>query len=316
MVGLVDVMQLVCSTAGGDGTDGGQGGSKGWRDFFRDALAARGDGEHTSDPSDDNSSHGGSGGGGHLRRVPSRSRMGMGMSRDDRDSDYFPVQSMHSMRSSSYAQFDTTSPSDYAFKVCGSHRARLVGENVSLTLCLACPVHLTHSTVPQVVDKDGNTHRIRSSADSLFLLKMAVGEKLNVLSSSLIIRYVDEEKDEVIISSDSSLRDAVEYARTAGMQALRLTVALQPGGTAPSTPRRDDATGAASDGGGTAAAADDPAAASKSDRSELLETLMQSPKKVRDAVQAVPKNTWIMGGAITAVAGLALGGIAMMKGNR
>ena len=52
----------------------------------------------------------------------------------------------------------------------------------------------------KVVDKDGNTHRIRSSADSLFLLKMAVGEKLNVLSSTLIIRYLDDEKDAVIIS--------------------------------------------------------------------------------------------------------------------
>jgi hypothetical protein len=166
-----------------------------------------------------------------------------------------------------------------------------------------------------VVDKDGNTHRIRSSADSLFLLKMAVGEKLNVLSSSLIIRYVDDEKDEVIISSDSSLRDAVEYARSAGLPALRLTVTMQAGGTAPSSPRRDDAAAAAGDGGGSSNV-DGAAAAGTSERNELLETLMQSPKKVREAVQKVPKHTWIMGGAITAVAGIALGGIAMMKGNR
>jgi len=166
-----------------------------------------------------------------------------------------------------------------------------------------------------VVDKDGNTHRIRSSADSLFLLKMAVGEKLNVLSSSLIIRYVDDEKDEVIISSDSSLRDAVEYARSAGLPALRLTVTMQAGGTAPSSPRRDDAA-AAGDGGGGSSNVDGAAAAGTSERNELLETLMQSPKKVREAVQKVPKHTWIMGGAITAVAGIALGGIAMMKGNR
>ena len=166
-----------------------------------------------------------------------------------------------------------------------------------------------------MVDKDGNTHRIRSSADSLFLLKMAVGEKLNVLSSSLIIRYVDDEKDEVIISSDSSLRDAVEYARSAGLPALRLTVTMQAGGTAPSSPRRDDAA-AAGDGGGGSSNVDGAAAAGTSERNELLETLMQSPKKVREAVQKVPKHTWIMGGAITAVAGIALGGIAMMKGNR
>ena len=54
VVGLVDVMQLVCSTAGGDEDDGAEGGgdgsskstSKGWRDFFRDAFdATRGDTE-------------------------------------------------------------------------------------------------------------------------------------------------------------------------------------------------------------------------------------------------------------------------------
>jgi CBS domain-containing protein len=128
VVGLVDVMQLVCSTAGGDG-DGGTG-SKGWRDFFRDALAARGNGADVSDPSDYNSSHGGhghgGGGNGHLRRVTSRNRMGM--SRDDRDSDYFPVQSTHSMRSGSYAQYDNAGPSDYAFKVrvCPSFEAFIV----------------------------------------------------------------------------------------------------------------------------------------------------------------------------------------------
>ena len=53
VVGLVDVMQLVCSTAGGEEDDGAEGGdgssksaSKGWRDFFRDAFdATRGDTE-------------------------------------------------------------------------------------------------------------------------------------------------------------------------------------------------------------------------------------------------------------------------------
>eukprot|EP01042_Synura_sphagnicola_P026213 gene26213-33774_t len=41
VVGLVDVMDLISHTAGGDGAGGG----KGWRDFFRGAMAARGDRE-------------------------------------------------------------------------------------------------------------------------------------------------------------------------------------------------------------------------------------------------------------------------------
>ena len=41
VVGLVVVMQLVCSTAGGE--EDGSGTGKGWRDFFHHAMAARGD---------------------------------------------------------------------------------------------------------------------------------------------------------------------------------------------------------------------------------------------------------------------------------
>ena len=37
VVGLVDVMDLLCHTAGGEGS------TKGWRDFFKSAMAARGD---------------------------------------------------------------------------------------------------------------------------------------------------------------------------------------------------------------------------------------------------------------------------------
>jgi CBS domain-containing protein len=52
VIGIVDVMELVCSTAGG-------GGGKGWRDFFSGAMAARGDGDDHSDTSS-NHSHGAS----------------------------------------------------------------------------------------------------------------------------------------------------------------------------------------------------------------------------------------------------------------
>ncbi|MFN9999766.1 MAG: CBS domain-containing protein, partial [bacterium] len=40
VLGLVDVMELVCHTAGGD-----KGAGKGWRDFFNNAMNARGDDE-------------------------------------------------------------------------------------------------------------------------------------------------------------------------------------------------------------------------------------------------------------------------------
>ena len=46
VLGLVDVMELVCQTAGGEG-------GKGWRDFFSGAMDARGDGDSVSDTASD-----------------------------------------------------------------------------------------------------------------------------------------------------------------------------------------------------------------------------------------------------------------------
>ena len=161
------------------------------------------------------------------------------------------------------------------------------------------------------MDKDGNTHRIRSSADSLFLLKMAVGEKLNVFSSTLIIRYLDDEKDEVIISSDSSLRDAVDYARSANMPALRLTVTVQPSQpqiSAPTTPTKSNLLpfGGTRSGGNNNTSNlnnlfqspnhqqqqdsnDENSLVAKTDNNDttFLENLLASPKKAREVLQQV-----------------------------
>lgn len=166
------------------------------------------------------------------------------------------------------------------------------------------------------MDKDGNTHRIRSSADSLFLLKMAVGEKLNLLSSTLIIRYVDDEKDEVIISSDSSLRDAVDYAKSANMPALRLTVTVQPSQpqisapTSPTTKSNLLPFGLRSGNGNNTSnlnnlfqspthqqqdSNDENSIVAKTDNTDttFLENLMASPKKAREVLQQV-RRTYLM----------------------
>jgi predicted transcriptional regulator len=52
VVGLVDVMELVCSTAGGDGEGG-----KGWRDFFNNAMAVGGDNNSVSESEYSNSNN-------------------------------------------------------------------------------------------------------------------------------------------------------------------------------------------------------------------------------------------------------------------
>jgi CBS domain-containing protein len=191
VVGLVDVMELVCSTAGGE--EGG----KGWRDFFSGAMAAGG---------------GGSQSGSETAHSDNSRRLGTGRKLTKRDyedtSDIYPVESNKQAPRSGYSHnFETGSVSyvaDFAFKV---------------------------------TDSMGNVHRLKSSAESLQQLKIAVGEKLNALSSALVLRYIDDEKEHVVLSSDVSLRDAVDFAKQAGMSALKLTASVT---TLMVTPTRGD----------------------------------------------------------------------------
>ena len=180
VVGLVDVMELVCSTAGGE--EGG----KGWRDFFSGAMTAGGNGS----VSDSESAYSeGS------RNKKARRPLKSGEYEDT--SDIYPVESNKQLRKPGYNHnFETGSISysaEFAFKI---------------------------------TDSSGNVHRLKSSLESLHQLKIAVGEKLSVMSSALILKYIDDDKDEVVLSSDGSLRDAVDYARQAGMTALKLTASV------------------------------------------------------------------------------------------
>jgi CBS domain-containing protein len=191
IVGLVDVMELVCSTAGGE--EGG----KGWRDFFSGAMAAGG---------------GGSQSGSESAHSDNSRRLGTGRKLTKRDyedtSDIYPVESNKQTPRAGYSHnFETGSVSyvaEFAFKV---------------------------------TDSMGNVHRLKSSAESLHQLKIAVGEKLNALSSALVLRYLDDDKEHVVLSSDGSLRDAVDFAKQAGMSALKLTASVT---TLMVTPTRGD----------------------------------------------------------------------------
>ena len=188
VVGLVDVMELVCSTAGGE--EGG----KGWRDFFSGAMAARGEGS-VSDNSESAYSE-------NSRKKTSRLPL---KNNYEDTSDIYPTESNKQVRKPGYNHnFETGSTSytpDFSFKV---------------------------------TDSSGNTHRLKCSVESLHQLKIAVSEKLNVLSSALDLRYVDDDKDEVVLTSDTSLRDAVDHARQAGMTALKLTASSSSLVTSPS----------------------------------------------------------------------------------
>eukprot|EP01034_Spumella_vulgaris_P022022 gene22022-28116_t len=187
VVGLVDVMELVCSTAGGEN------GGKGWRDFFSGAMNARDDRSDTAS---------------HYSSVstivpipkPVPIRAKYLEQRLDTSSDVFSVgfenkgamsaltYSMHGDQSEFYA-------ADFDFKV---------------------------------IDTHGHLHKVRSSAENIAALKVLVSEKVSIPVESLLLKYFDEEKDEVTLSSDASLKDAVEFARSAGHMALKLTAITVP----------------------------------------------------------------------------------------
>ena len=192
IVGLVDVMELVCSTAGGE--EGG----KGWRDFFSGALTAGREGsvsQNSESVYSENSRRK------VIKSVPRK------VTDYEDTSDIYPIESNKQGRRPGYNHnFETGSVSysgEFSFKV---------------------------------TDSGGNTHRLKCTTETLQQLKILVAEKLSVTSSALVLKYVDDDKDEVVLSTDSSLRDAVDFARQAGMTALKLTASVT---TLVSTPNRN-----------------------------------------------------------------------------
>jgi CBS domain-containing protein len=172
VLGLVDVMELMCSTAGGD-----TGSGKGWRDFFQDAFDARKD----DDKSETASQY-------SLQSSKLKSsKAPLPKKYEDNCSDVFPIGGSGSQ--STY-NFDS---SEFVFKV---------------------------------DDSKGNTHRIKCISDLFSKLKTEVAEKLGLDNDEFIIKYIDEENDVITMSSDSSLSDAVEYARTANKSSLKLTISV------------------------------------------------------------------------------------------
>ena len=178
VLGLVDVMELVCTTAGGEG-------GKGWRDFFKGALEARGDQDDKSDTTSERSTS----------ILPPSS---------------FPYKDKsHSYMKSSPRQ---RSPSD-PFS--------------DLTLMVT-------EYMFKIVDTEGHIHRLKSSIESLHILKSNIWSKFsstetflsdyNNETHDIILKYIDDEKDEIIISSDSALKEAVEFARNTGISTLKLDI--------------------------------------------------------------------------------------------
>ncbi|RYG65868.1 hypothetical protein EON64_11045 [archaeon] len=177
-------MDLLCHTAGGEGS------GRGWRDFFRSAMAARGDLDASESASERSESRVGS-----LRNTytgPIRAKY------LDTSSEVFSTHTddhlLHARHGAHSDLLRDVATTDFDFKV---------------------------------VDFQGNVHKVKCPPSSLGGLKATVGAALGRPAQQLVLRYVDEDKDEVLISSDSVLLDAVKAARSIGSYSLRIIVAME-----------------------------------------------------------------------------------------
>jgi hypothetical protein len=76
----------------------------------------------------------------------------------------------------------------------------------------------------KVRDDCGNMHRIHSSSSDYSALMQAVLDKLQNPSTKCLLKYKDDEGDEVTLSSDESLTEAVSLARASGLKVLHLSL--------------------------------------------------------------------------------------------
>lgn len=77
----------------------------------------------------------------------------------------------------------------------------------------------------KVKDSNGNLHKISCSAEHYGKLVKAVCERLKCdESQALELKYKDSDGDDLLISDDQSLNEAVDNARASGNDTLRITI--------------------------------------------------------------------------------------------
>jgi len=161
---------------------------KGWRDFFGGAMNARGD--------DDVS----------MSETASMRSLGSQKQTESKG-----------QRRNRYLEDDTSD----VFSVGGDLKHSFENSSIMFDNSLLAP-----EFVFKVTDAQGHTHRIKCASDSVANLKAAVADKMLATPETIVVTFIDDDKDEVCISTDSSLRDAVEWATKSGLTTLKLSAKI------------------------------------------------------------------------------------------
>jgi hypothetical protein len=185
-VGLVDVMELMCSTASSEN-------GKGWRDFFSGAMDARND-------NDDNSISDTASNFSYDNYDASRDMYALNMSHLGRGA---PPNSVRGPAMGNDAMSDI-------FSISG----------VPTNIRMEDP---DRELFTFKVDHRSGTHRIKCLPNNYDIFCNAVSEKTGIPEEDLILKYVDGDGDIITVSGNSGLKESVEYARAANMTILKLT---------------------------------------------------------------------------------------------
>lgn len=74
----------------------------------------------------------------------------------------------------------------------------------------------------KLTDHLANVHKIKCSIENFDIFQSAIAKQLNLQPSEITIKYVDEENDEILVSSDTALSTAVDYAVAKNIGMLKI----------------------------------------------------------------------------------------------
>ncbi|CAN0034127.1 unnamed protein product [Ectocarpus fasciculatus] len=81
--------------------------------------------------------------------------------------------------------------------------------------------------VYKVNDDEGNLYKFKASAERLDRVLQAVSEKLKMPKDAILLKYQDDDGDDIVLSGDDSLLEAVDMARASSKPALVLVATLK-----------------------------------------------------------------------------------------
>lgn len=226
ILGLVDAMQLITSSAGVEG------GGKGWRAFFNSAINARGD-DDQEDSFDSESI---------ASSFHSKSKPAMAASILSTKSK-IEIPELRASIPLRVPDFESISI------VSGSAPPAtppVIKSNVPKNNSMYS-IHSTgdnHDTASIMYRKDynfkltdhlGKSHRVKCSAESYESFKNTIASQIGVDPQQLVIKYQDDDNDEILIDSDTSLSSAVDFAITSGVNILKIKTMIDEGKTPKAT---------------------------------------------------------------------------------